>query len=168
MSSAPRDRVLGHADEADGIEEYDNPMPAWWLGIFYVTVIFGIIYATHYHFMGGRSQVGDYEAELAAAAEMWPAPDAGALATADPAKLAAAGAAVYQANCIACHGANLEGGIGANLMDAEWIHGGTFEDIQNTVNNGVLEKGMPAWGSILGPQKVAEVSAYVYQTNKGS
>lgn len=168
MSSQPRDRVLGHSDEADGIEEYDNPLPAWWLGIFYVSVIYGAIYGIHYHFMGGRSQAGAYEAELAAAAEKWPAPDADALAAADPEELAAAGQAVYQTNCVACHGADLTGGIGANLVDDEWIHGSSFESIQTTVNEGVLEKGMPAWGSILGPQKVAEVSAFVYQASQGS
>ena len=59
---------MGHADEADGIEEYDNPLPDWWLGLFWFTIIWAAAYALHYHFIADRSQEKDLAAELAAAA----------------------------------------------------------------------------------------------------
>ncbi len=76
-----------------------------------------------------------------------------------------AGEPVYMTTCLACHGADLEGGIGADLSDDEWVHGGTPEDVIRTIREGVLEKGMPAWGPILGPEKVNQVAAYVLSRN---
>ena len=154
------DRVLGHGDEYDGIEEYDNQLPTWWLGILYFTVAWGVIYAVHYHFVAERSQVGDYDAEMALAEERWPEPEAAEVAVTEDA--VASGQGIFAQYCVACHGADLRGGIGANLVDAEWVHGGTTEAIQKTIAEGVGTKGMPAWGTVLGPQKVAQVAAYVY------
>jgi len=60
-----------------------------------------------------------------------------------------------------CHKADGGGSIGPNLTDAYWIHGGTIADRLNVVSNGVLDKGMPAWSTVLGPDEVAAVVAYV-------
>ena len=54
--SKDTNRLLGHADEADGIEEYDNPLPDWWLGLFWLCVLWAIGYTVHYHFIADRSQ----------------------------------------------------------------------------------------------------------------
>ncbi len=62
-----RDQVLGHADEADGIEEYDNPLPDWWLGLFWVTIVFALGYTLDYHFLEHRSPQKELAAEVAAA-----------------------------------------------------------------------------------------------------
>ncbi|NNK63068.1 MAG: hypothetical protein HKO98_07620, partial [Gemmatimonadetes bacterium] len=62
--SKETNRLLGHADEADGIEEYDNPLPDWWLGLFWFTIIWGIAYGVHYHFIGNRSQESELAAEM--------------------------------------------------------------------------------------------------------
>jgi cytochrome c oxidase cbb3-type subunit 3 len=70
--------------------------------------------------------------------------------------------------CIACHGANLEGGIGAALDDDEWIHGGSVEAVVQTIREGVLQMGMPAWGPILGPEGVNQVAAYILDKNAQS
>jgi len=78
-----------------------------------------------------------------------------------------AGRAIFATNCVGCHGAELEGGIGPKLTDAEWLHGGTLEAINQTIKDGVPEKGMLSWGPILGPQKVAQVAAYVYSAGGG-
>lgn len=157
---APKDQLLGHADEADGIEEYDNALPDWWLGLFWFTIIWAAAYALHYHVIADRSLEGRLAAELAAAEQRWPASAAPAefVVTAE---LAAAGQALYQGNCIACHGPDLEGGIGPSLKDEEWIHGGEPAQVLKTVTEGVAAKGMPAWGSILGPEKTRQVTAYV-------
>jgi cytochrome c oxidase cbb3-type subunit III len=155
-----RDRVLGHADEADGIEEYDNPLPDWWIGLFWLTIIWAVAYTLHYHVIGGRSQEQALAAELAAAEARWPAgaADTEFVLTAD---LADAGRAVYQTNCGACHGASLEGGIGPALNDGEWLHGGAPEDVLRSVTDGVPAKGMPGWGPILGTERVRQVTAYI-------
>lgn len=160
-SGAPtRDVILGHGADCDGIEEYDNALPSWWLGIFYFTVIWGIGYAVHYHFVGGRSQAAEYDAEMAEANVRWPPPKVTGVDL-SPAAIAE-GQSVYMSTCVACHGVDLHGGIGANLVDATWIHGGSPDEILKTVSEGVGTKGMPAWGKVLGPQKTASVAAFVY------
>lgn len=154
------DRIMGHAADNDGIEEFDNPLPDWWVGMFLFTIVWGVGYLVDYHFVSGRSQLGYYEKEMAAAKELWPQSDAAMALVFDDAALKG-GAEVYQQTCAACHGAELGGGIGPSLVDATWIHGGEPEQIRATITNGVAAKGMPAWGPMLGPEKVAKVTAFV-------
>lgn len=176
MAEPTRDVLIGHT--SDGIQEFDNPMPMWWLGIFWVTIIFAFVF-TPYLAMTGWTQVQQYEDELAAAdAEYGPKLAAQkAAAEKKRAEVASAGApsaadveagkAVYDTNCVACHMADGTGGIGPDLTDAEWIHGGTLGAITTTVSEGVVTKGMIAWGPVLGDEKVAQVSAYVHSMGGG-
>lgn len=161
------DEILGHADEADGIEEYDNPLPDWWLGMFYLCVIWGVIYAVEYHFISDRSQEAAYQSELAMAAETWP--ELGKMvADADMSpETLKLGEETYQSTCVSCHGGNMEGGIGPNLVDDEWIHGSDFESIANVITEGIAAKGMPAWGSIIGPTKVGAVTSFILSKQTG-
>jgi cytochrome c oxidase cbb3-type subunit 3 len=163
-----RDRVLGHAAESDGIEEYDNPLPNWWLGLFYCCIVWALGYTVHYHFIAHRSQPKALAAEMAAAEQRWPrqAEAAAAATLAVTPEAVAAGEGIFKANCVACHGADMKGGIGPNLLDTVWIHGGKPEEILHTITVGVPEKGMLTWGPILGPEKVAEVAAYVVHRNR--
>jgi cytochrome c oxidase cbb3-type subunit 3 len=163
--SKETDRVLGHADEADGIEEYDNPLPDWWLGLFWFTIIWAIGYTVHYHFIAHRSQESHFEAEMAAAAEMWPEEEAGSVEFAMTDQAIQAGQEVYDANCYMCHGTGLEGGIGPSFLDDEWIHGGSPQDVIRIITEGVPEKGMLTWGPILGAEKVNQAAAYVLAKN---
>lgn len=166
-----RDVLIEHV--SDGIREYDNPMPMWWLGIFWVSIAFAI-FLVPYQALSGWTQEKQYDEEVAeadaqyaplrekkaaeqAAAQAKAAKEAG---VGDPA-MVEAGKAIFAANCVACHGADATGGIGPNLTDSEWIHGGTLPEITNTVTNGVVEKGMIPWGPVLGEEKVAQVAAYV-------
>ncbi len=158
--NARRDQVLGHGAEADGIEEYDNPLPDWWLGLFWFTIIFAFGYTLDYHFIRHRSPQKELAAEMAAARVKWPTAGAGTAFVPTP-ELAAKGKLIFQTNCVPCHGADLHGKIGPNLTDDVWIHGGRPEDIVHTITNGVQAKGMPTWGPILGPERVQEVAAYV-------
>ncbi len=158
-------RLLEH--EYDGIREYDNPMPGWWLLTFAGTVIFSVIYVFNVGPVGnGKGRVADYEAELAAAAALVPATPAGV----DPAQLLAlstdasalgAGATVYASYCASCHGPDGGGMIGPNLADNMWIHGGTPEAVYETIAEGVLAKGMPPWEKSLKPDQMTHVTAYV-------
>lgn len=162
----PRDQLLGHADEADGIEEYDNALPDWWLGLLWFTIVFALVYTLHYHVFADRSQVKELAAELKAAELRWPrSADTGSLLVTP--ELAAAGEAVYASNCKGCHGADLSGGIGPNLIDEVWIHGGLPDSVMHTINVGVPAKGMPTWGPILGPEKVKQVAAFVLSRAQG-
>jgi len=165
MSQLPaRDQVLGHADEADGIEEYDNPLPDWWLGLFIGTAIWAAAYTVHYHVIAHRSPVKTLAAEMANAHRRWPEADRPAPVVLTQAAVSA-GEAVYQANCIGCHGADLKGGIGPDLLDGVWIHGGRPDQIVATITNGVPDKGMLTWGPILGNEKISAVAAYVVHRN---
>lgn len=163
--SKDTDRILGHADESDGIEEYDNPLPDWWVGLMWFTIVWALLYSVHYHFVGNRSQEGRLAAEMQAAELQWPSEAQAAAAFAITPEAVAAGEAIYAQNCVPCHGASLEGGIGAALNDDEWIHGGDAETVIRIIRDGVADKGMLAWGPILGPEKVNQVAAYVLSRN---
>ena len=160
MSKKERDRILGHGSESDGIEEYDNPMPNWWVGLFYATIIWAAGYVAYYHFIAQKSYVKALAAQVAEAEARWPKSTQLATVEQTPAAIAA-GEAVYQANCVACHGPGLQGGIGPNLTDSVWLHGRTPQEIVATITNGVAAKGMPTWGPILGNEKIGEVAAYI-------
>ena len=162
--SQKKDVILGHSGDNDGIEEYDNALPDWWLGLFAFTVVWGIGYGVDYHFISKRSQTAGYDAEMAAAAERWPQQQPGELAFDDA--TVAAGAEVFATTCASCHNAALTGGIGPNLVDKTWIHGFEPEQIRKVITEGVPAKGMPTWGPLLGPDKVAKVTAFVYESAK--
>ncbi|UCD24265.1 MAG: c-type cytochrome [Gemmatimonadota bacterium] len=164
---ADRDRILGHENEADGIQEYDNPLPDWWLGLFWITIIWGVAYLVHYHFIAHRSPEAALAQELAAAELRWAATQASETEAEFvlSAEAVAEGESIFQTYCVACHGANMLGGIGPNLLDDEWIHGGTSEDIVRIITDGVPEKGMVPWGPVLGSDQVNRVAAYVISRN---
>jgi cytochrome c oxidase cbb3-type subunit 3 len=165
--SRERDQILGHSDEADGIEEYDNALPTWWLGLLYVCILFAAVYSLDYHFLRPRSEAGELEAAVAARPKPAAAAGGGAAALANDAAAIEAGKAIFQANCVACHGADMHGGVGPNLTDTTWIHGGKIDEIEHTITVGVPEKGMLTWGPILGPEKIAQVAAFVHSSGGG-
>jgi cytochrome c oxidase cbb3-type subunit 3 len=161
-----QDKLLGHGDDNDGIDEYDNQLPTWWVALFVVCVLWAVGYGINWHFIAQTSQAQLYEAEMMAAAEKWPTKEVNvADITADEDTMAA-GKKIFDTNCVACHGGKMEGGIGPNLVDDEWIHGGELADIIKTVTDGVPDKGMITWGPVLGPEKIAQVSAYIHEQGK--
>jgi len=162
--SKDTDRLLGHADEADGIEEYDNPLPDWWLGLFWGAIVWAIGYTAWFAFTD-QSQVGWYESEVAAAEARYPDQTEAQVQFAYSDMSASAGSEVWNNFCFQCHGAAGEGGIGPSLIDDEWIHGRNAEAILGTIRGGVLDKGMPAWSGTLSPEQVNQVTAYVIQRN---
>lgn len=163
--SKETNRLLGHADEADGIEEYDNPLPDWWLGLFWFTIVWALVYGVHYHFIAERSQVKRLAAEVAAAEARWPEQARAEIQFAMSDAAATAGQAVYTQNCAPCHAAGLEGLIGPSFIDDEWIHGRTATDVLRTIREGVLDKGMVAWDGILSPEQINNVAAYIISKN---
>jgi cytochrome c oxidase cbb3-type subunit 3 len=158
----------------DGIEEHDNPLPGWWLGIFWVTIIFSIFYVPYYHFLAPEKLP---EAAYAAEKEAIQAERAEAAAQqeeaakSDPTLTLAGryeaggweeqGKQVYMTNCMACHAADGGGGIGPNMTDDYYIHGGTLEDIKRIVEEGVIAKGMVPWKGVLKPDDLDAVVFYM-------
>ena len=163
--SKETNRLMGHADEADGIEEYDNPLPDWWLGLFVFCIIWAFGYTIHYHFIANKSQVGQYEAEMAAAALRWPVQDAADVEFAMTPEAIAGGKTVYDTYCFVCHGANLEGGIGQSFLDDVWLHGSSPDEVIHTITDGIPEMGMTPWGPILSAEQINHAAAYVLAKN---
>lgn len=167
MTRAGDDRpMMDHS--YDGIQEYDNPMPRWWLLLFAATILFVPIYLLAPGDIGaGGTKAKLYEKEMAAFHAAHPdfgnaAITAEALAAivASPVEIAK-GKALFATNCVACHRPDAGGLIGPNLTDEFWIHGGTPLDVHNTINGGVLAKGMPQWGKVLKPADINSLTAYV-------
>jgi cytochrome c oxidase cbb3-type subunit 3 len=157
----------------DGIRELDNHLPPWWTWLFIGTIGWAVVYIFVYHFSNSLPlQQEEYQRELTLAAEqaqrlkaLQPQAevDESTLAfEADP-EIIANGKIVFLNNtCGSCH-RNDGGGnaIGPNLTDAYWLHGGDVKQIFKTIKEGVVEKGMPAWGKSMSPQNVKEVTFYV-------
>ncbi len=166
---APEEPRFEHS--YDGIEEYDNPMPRWWVYIFWATIIYSVIYLLNVvpKIGEGSGRIAQYEADVARAERTYarfrtpagpPTEQALAAIAGDPTRMAAAKKA-FSTNCAACHKEDGGGLIGPNLTDDAWLHGGTPEDIWTTIHDGVLDKGMPAWGKVLAPEVVALLAAHV-------
>ena len=162
------DVLLDH--NYDGIQEYDNPLPAWWVWIWIGSMAFSALYFVHYQLGHGDSIHDEYMAEVTEfeEAEAKRMLAMGEVSEDSLSSLMASessvmsGQAVYTTHCKQCHGANGEGQIGPNLTDKHWLHGdGSLMGIYKTVDEGVVEKGMLAWGKKLSPKDLRTVVAYV-------
>jgi len=161
--------TTGHA--ADGIEEYDNPLPQWWFKLFILTVVFALGYLVLYPGLGnyagilGWSQESQWEEEVADAEDRFTPIFAQYQEVPIP-ELARDGEAMQVAeriflnNCAVCHGSNAQGGYGfPNLTDDDWLYGGEPENILTTLNNG--RNGlMPSWQQ-LGENNIENLTQYV-------
>lgn len=160
---AYEDRVV---HEVDGIQEYDNHLPRWWLLTLFGSIAFAAVYWFAYHGAGfAELPLARYEREAAARAKA--AAAAGVVTAAgleamarDPATVEQ-GKAVFAQNCVACHRADGGGSVGPNLTDAYWLHGSAPEAVYATIAKGITDKGMPTWLPQLGPERVQAATAYV-------
>jgi len=160
------DTVLDH--DYDGIQEFDNRLPNWWLWILWGTIVFSVAYWLTFHTYGvAKDPIARFEASMERAGGMLAdsetrgLTDADLLAMAgDPDKLGQ-GREVWAQHCQVCHKERGEGLVGPNLTDEYWIHGGSPLDIHNTVVRGVPEKGMAVWGRQLSPDQIDSVVAVV-------
>jgi cytochrome c oxidase cbb3-type subunit 3 len=163
--SDSNDPQVAHTS-GDGIEEYDNHLPNWWLYTLFGAVVFAGGYWFYYHvFEKGPSATQAWREEVAAIdARTGNAKPVSAAELVDMSKDAASvaeGKQLFTTTCVACHGPAGGGIVGPNLTDEFWIHGGAPEQIYNTVKNGVPVKGMAAWGPQLGANRVKAVVSYV-------
>lgn len=154
--------------EYDGIQEFDQRLPNWWLFTLYSAILFGFGYWFYYF----QSNIPATDREkIAAMIEAREARELEALKDLNDenlwkmsrnAQFVEAGRAVYIGTCRACHGDTLEGGIGFNLADSGWVHGATPMKIFNNALNGIPDTGMAAQGGAqLGTQKITQVVAFI-------
>ena len=163
--------TMGHVWDGN-IEEMNNPLPRWWLIMFYITLFFGIAYLLLYPGLGtfrglwGWTSTGQYDAEVQAAeAEYGPlyekyhqVPVARLVNERDAMQI---GERLFSTYCTTCHGSDARGVRGfPNLRDGDWLYGETPEDIEFTITNG-RQGAMPAWGPLLGESGVFQVAEYV-------
>jgi cytochrome c oxidase cbb3-type subunit 3 len=158
--------ILDHG--YDGIKEYDNPMPAWWTWSFWLCIFFSLPYFVYYHMGVGSSIHADYEGEMGAFFEQQSAllgdlqPDAVTLVSLlDDERAIKGGGNIFKTNCAVCHGPGGIGQTGPNLTDDVYLNIKSIEDIATIVRDGLVSKGMPAWGQKLNQTQIVIVSAYV-------
>lgn len=169
--SEEKDLVMDH--EFDGIAELNNPTPAWFMVLFYGTMIFAVVYLFNYEVLGwGQNQDQEYTTEVENAAlakeayllKPGNAKNAVNENNIEQSKDAAVinnGAALFKNRCTPCHGEHAEGIVGPNLTDEFWLHGGTIKDIFKTIKYGVPEKGMIAWEKSLSAQQIGDLANYI-------
>jgi cytochrome c oxidase cbb3-type subunit 3 len=182
---APKPGAVGETVEKTGhvwdgdLEEFNNPLPRWWLGLFIITIVLGAGYLAFYPGLGnysglrGWTQVEQHEKRAAAARAQLEerlaafkdkplhelARDPGAMATAKN---------LFGASCSTCHGSDARGAKGfPNLADADWLWGGGEEAVYQTIAQGRIGA-MPALGDALGATGVNEVAAYVVSLSGGN
>ena len=163
------DGTTGHS--YDGIKEYNNPLPRWWLYMFYITIVFSIVYLILYPGLGkfpgitGWTSAGQHEAEVVAHNEKYGPIFAKYAALPieelvnDPVPVGM-GQRIFGTACVACHGSDGRGSPGyPNLTDNDWLYGGTPDDIVKSLVNG--RNGiMPPQVAIIGEDSVNDVVAY--------
>lgn len=164
-------QTMGHVWDED-LAEYNNPLPRWWLNMFYITLFFGIGYLLLYPGLGsfkgllGWTSQGQYEHQMAQAdAKYGPLfdryKDTPIPKLLDEPEALRIGARLFATYCTACHGADARGVRGfPNLRDQDWLWGGTPDKIVETITGG-RQAAMPAWGPILGEDGVFSVAEYV-------
>jgi cytochrome c oxidase cbb3-type subunit 3 len=165
--------MLDH--DYDGIKELDNNLPPWWKYGFYLTIVVAVVYLVHYHIaQTGDLQTAEYNKEMAKAQhdiEEYMKTAANNVDETSVKQLEGAdlnaGKQTFISTCAACHGKLGEGGVGPNLADNYWLHGGSLQDIFKTIKYGWPDKGMKSWKEDLSPIQIAQVASYI-RTLKGT
>lgn len=164
--------VEGHV--YDGIVEYDNPMPRWWVNLFWATIFFSLGYSVYYMGGYGPGSLDEYATEMQRAAEeiekrkgetatSGTEEDLGSrlLVAARNQEMIVKGKDLFATRCMACHADKGQGLIGPNLTDNNWIHGGSLEQILHIINVGVVEKGMIPWEAQLSEEERFALVAFI-------
>ncbi|MFC1475015.1 cbb3-type cytochrome c oxidase N-terminal domain-containing protein [Candidatus Zixiibacteriota bacterium] len=204
-----QDKLLDH--DYDGIKELDNDLPRWWVYLFWITIIWGVLYMLYYHvFNIGYLQDDEYKSEMdinyvrgsetdskflgvlesyhspfyepagdvtprmkllgegfEAYVEISAESDTTTYVLLTEAAEVLKGKDIYIKNCLQCHGAAGQGGIGPNLTDNYWIHDGNFNSVVKSIKYGYPAKGMIAWRTFLSEEKIIQVGSFV-NTLKGT
>ena len=179
VHSEETDETTGH--EYDGIQELDNPLPRWWVMMFWGTIIFGLIYLALYPGLGnfpgllkvdvnGESKPWTSTVQWEKEVEVMEAKTAPLFAKyaatpipelAQDQEAMQSGLRIFKSYCLVCHGSNAKGSQGfPNLADNDWLFGGEPAQIKQTILNG-RQGAMPAWGAVLGKEGTDNMVQYV-------
>ena len=171
LAPGEKPELIEHTWDED-LQDFNNPLPRWWLGLFYGTLLFAVAYLALWPGLGnfagvlGWTQVGEYEEEVKAAEAKFQPVYAGfmqqdiATVAADP-NARAIGKHLYLTYCSQCHGSDAAGARGfPNLTDADWLYGGDPDTIKATLTDGRAGV-MPALGDALGADGTRQVANYV-------
>lgn len=162
------DVMLDH--DYDGIKELDNVLPPWWVYLFYGCIVFAVVYLVRFHIIGDYTQKEEYEMALVEAQKeheeyLKTAPD---LVNVDNVELLTddasigAGKKIFTESCVACHGANLQGGIGPNLTDNHWINGGGVKNIFRLISEGsATNPVMAPWKESIAASDIQKIASYI-------
>lgn len=162
------DVLLDH--DYDGIKELDNALPPWWKWGFYITIVVGIIYLFRFHVVKtGPTPLEEYDLEMKIAAAQLEDYRKNRMESFDEKTVTLAnaegiadGKKIYAGTCFPCHGASGEGNaVGPNLTDKYWLHGGSLGEVFKTINIGVPDKGMQAWGKQFSPSDIRNLASFV-------
>jgi cytochrome c oxidase cbb3-type subunit III len=171
LKKGEKAQVTDHVWDGD-LQEYNNPLPGWWVGMFVLTIVFALVYLTLYPGLvafgnlKNWSAVGQYKTEVAKVEQKtnvlyakytaMPIPE-----VAQNPEAIAMGKNLFQTYCVQCHGSDARGAKGfPNLTDGDWLYGGTPEKIKETLNLGRHGQ-MPPFGAVFGEEKVRDVANYV-------
>ena len=161
----------GHVWDED-LDEYNNPLPRWWIWLFWITIVFSVVYLWLYPGLGTYegawkwTSAGQYGEEINVAehevAPLYAKYEKAELMTiAADGNARAIGQKLFLNYCVQCHASDARGGKGfPNLTDDAWLYGGEIETIEKTIADGRTGV-MPAWGPVLGPEGVLDVANYV-------
>ncbi|MDX1692999.1 MAG: cytochrome-c oxidase, cbb3-type subunit III [Ketobacteraceae bacterium] len=165
------DNTMGHS--FDGIEEYNNPLPKWWLNLFYFTIAFALIYLVLFPGFGsypgvfGWTQEKQWEHEVEVADNTYNRifrdyAKSSIEELAQNPEAIKVGQRLFGVNCSVCHGSDAKGSKGfPNLTDDDWLYGGTPEAIKTTLVNGRNGNMPPMVAAIGGEEAAKDVAAYV-------
>ncbi|WP_369857587.1 cytochrome-c oxidase, cbb3-type subunit III [Candidatus Thalassolituus haligoni] len=178
MRKEETDQTTGHS--YDGIEEIDNPLPRWWVFMFWGTIIFGLGYLASFglgNYQGfltvtvdgkevpwsqtnqWKAEVQAFDQEIAPLYAQYSSTPVAELIHNDDALQT--GQRLFKSNCSVCHGSGAKGALGfPNLTDKDWLYGGAPAQIVQTITNG-RQGAMPAWGAILGDEGINQMVNYV-------
>jgi cytochrome c oxidase cbb3-type subunit III len=165
-----KEEEIAFDHEYDGIRELDNNLPPWWVYMFYLTILFAVVYMLHYHiFKTGDLQDSEYKTEMAQAEKDKEAYmklalnkiDENSVKALTDKKALESGRSLFLQSCSACHGKAGEGGVGPNLTDKYWIHGGNVKNVFKTIKYGVPQKGMISWQAQLNPGQIQDLASYI-------
>jgi cytochrome c oxidase cbb3-type subunit III len=154
----------------DGIRELDNDLPPWWKYGFYLTIVFAFVYMIHFHIAKtGDLQIAEYDRSQIVAQEKKDefaknnasnVNETNAEMLTDVAEIAK-GAEIFKGSCFACHGKFGEGGVGPNLTDDYWLHGGSIKNIFASIKYGWPDKGMKSWQSDFSPIQIHQIASFI-------
>ncbi|MCB0508133.1 MAG: c-type cytochrome [Bacteroidetes bacterium] len=169
LKSAEEEEEIDIGHDYDGIRELDNVTPPWFTIAFLASIVAAIIYFYRFeiaHTALTQEQEFEIEMRVAKARQDSILKLSGNSVDENNVKMLgeadiASGHKTFVANCAACHGDKGQGGVGPNLTDAYWLHGGSISDVFKSIKYGWVDKGMKSWKDDFSPNQIAQLASFI-------